>query len=363
MDIRSFIIIAELIAISLSSALFTPNSFADINADTTSEDRFWINRSHKNLAKVNNFESVVEQSFSNQTTPIISNVIVKTPTDFYQKTDQPETKKGFEASYHNNTITLHDPINKQALKIKGLNAYKESSSLDRVKGTYMYSKDNYEQEFTPSIHVSNRLSVGIDFMAKSDDLEIQKVEAFVDYHYSLIMQSNYILKNGLTSKIKNTKMTFNHENSSIPNISLSKDTELESWNLKNGALSKKKVSKKIDKDIQWPEDEDDLWGFAKQKFYHQKNKSKKIAAAYYYSDNYFLITLTNKSNEQDINAINIPTALEVPLSSSTISTKLNQFPSFSSLQFESKGIDYTLISNIHPQSLLTIAKTVISPKE
>ena len=355
MDIHSLTKLAGLIAISLSSVLFTSHSFADINADTNSEDRFWINRTHQNLGNVDNFQAVVEQTLSNTTSPIISDVIFETPNSFHQKVIQPNSFKGFEASYSNNTITLYDSLNKQALQIKGLAPYKKSSSLDRVRGIYMYNKEHYEQKFTPSIHVAERLSVGIDFMAKEDNLEIRKVEAFVDYHYSLIMQSNLIFNSGIESKATNISMLFNKDNLSLPSINLSKDTYVESWDFRKKHLSKKRISKKIDPNIIWPEDKGNTWGFSANKFYPQGNNTN--AAAYYHSDNYFLITLTKKSSRDELSKLGVPVTL------GNTHAVLNQLPTFANLQFKSKGIHYTLLSNIHPQSLLTMAKAIVSPKE
>ena len=355
MGIHSLTKLAGLMAISLSFIFFTSHSFADIDADTSSEDRFWINRTHQNLGDVNNFQAVVEQTLSNSTSPVISGVIFQSPDNFHQVVIQPSLFKGFEASYSKNTITLLDSLNKQALQIKGLQPYKKSSSLDRVKGIYMYNKEHYEQTFTPSIHVAERLSVGIDFMSKEDSLEIKKVEAFVDYHHSLIMQSNLIFNTGIESKTTYLSMLFNKDNLSLPSISLSKDNQIESWDFSKKHLSKKNISKKVDQNIIWPEDEGNTWGFSANKFYQQGSKTN--AAAYYHSDNYFLITLTKKSGGEELSTLGAPVAL------GNTHAVLNQLPTFSNLQFKSKGIHYTLLSNIHLQSVLTMAKKMVSPKE
>ena len=55
MDIHSLIKTAGLVSIYLSSA-FSFYALADVNADTNSEDRFWINRGHQNLNKIDHFK-------------------------------------------------------------------------------------------------------------------------------------------------------------------------------------------------------------------------------------------------------------------------------------------------------------------
>jgi hypothetical protein len=351
MDVRSFASKAALIAVSISSALLASQSFADI---TNNADNFWINRTYENLSKINNFQAVTEQSLSNKAATIISDVTFQTPTDFYQIVTQPESVKGFAASYQNNTITLHDRINQQALRVKGLLPNKEGSAFERVKRIYFYNKDHYDQEFTPSIHVADRLSVGMDLVANTDKVEIKKIEAFVDYHYSLFMQANFIFNNGIEAKIENSSMVFNKDDLLLPTITLAKETRTASWDLSKKGLSTKQLEKQISKDIVWPEDKDNIWGFSKRKFYQQKNT--KTAAAYYYNDAFFLITATKPSDGRELTNVGIP----LPLGNTQ--ARLNQYPAFSSVEFNSNGIHYTLLSNTQPESLLARAKDIASNK-
>lgn len=348
MDVRSFIKTAALMAISISSAFLPSYSFADI---TNNADKFWINRTYDNLSKIKNFQAVTEQSLSNKVAPIISDVTFHAPTNFYQIVTQPELLKGFETSYSNNTIILHDRINKQAITVKGLQQPKEGSAFERIKGIYFYNKEYYEQEFTPSIHVADRLSVGMDLVAKNDKVEIKKIEAFVDYHYSLFMQANFIFNSGLEAKIRNTSMAFNQDGLLLPTIKLAKDTRITSWDLNKKGLSDKQISQKISKDIVWPE-EDSIWEFSTHKFYQQQDP--KNAAAYYYNDAFFLITLTRASNSEDLSSLGIP----LPLGDTP--ARLTQYPAFSTVEFNRNGIHYTLLSNTQPESLLTVAKGIVS---
>lgn len=361
MDVRSCITLAGFMTISLSSAISTHNSFANVSAETNSEDRFWINRSHQNLAKVDNYQAVIEQSLSNKTTTLISKVSFQKPNSFYLSVSAPDIVKGFEASYHNNTITLHDSHNKHVLTVKGLAPYKESSSLDRVKGIYMYNREHYEQEFTPSIHVAKRLSVGIDFEAINEKSEIKKVEAFVDYHHSLIMQSSLIFNNGLISKTKFNSMEFNTEQLTIPEIQYPKNVQTTFWDFSKNSISKKNIEKKINNNIVWPNDENDLWGFTEHNFYQQDN-NKNNAAAYYHSDNYFLITLIKKNN-LNAESPNSSSNLGAPIVIGNTSATLRQYPTFAQLEYSHEGSQYTLLSDIHPQGLLNLAKAMISTEE
>ena len=356
MDIRSLITFAGLMVLGLSSALLTPNSYADINTGTDSEDRFWINRSYENLEKFDNFTAISEQTLSDSDFPITSDITFIKPNTFYQKVTQPKSLKGFEAGYSNNTITLHDPNSKHALKIKGLQPYKNSSTIDRIRGIFLYNKEYYEQEFIPAIHVADRLSVGIDFTAKNDDFELKKVEAFVDYHHSLFMQADFIFASGVKSQIKNTHIAFNQADLSLPTIDLTSDhvandTKTITWDFSKKHSSKKKITKKIDSNIIWPEDKENSWEFENHQYYQQENKQH--SAAYFYNDNYFLITLTQASDNIAFSNL----GLKINLAGTQVT--LNQFPTFFLLEFDHKGIHYTLLSDTHPESLLGMIKNIV----
>ena len=352
MDIRSLVTLAVLIITSISSAILSPLSFAN---DMNSEDKFWINRTHKNLNNVDNFQATTEKTLPHKNTSVISDVTFKKPANFYSIVTQPESIKGFESSYSNNTITLHDSLNKHALRIRGLEKHKKSADFERIKGIYFYNKENYEQKFTPSIHVANRLSIGIDFTAKEKDLDINKIEGFVDYHYSLFMQANFIFNNGVESKIKNTHMEFNKDSLSLPIINLPKNTQVTSWDLSKKHFSNKQLSKKISKKIMWPQDKENTWDFSAKKYYQKT--TPEHAAAYYYNDAFFLITVTKPNQGNELNSLGTPVAL------ADTQARLNQFVTFISLEFNHNGIHYTLLSNTHPQSLLSMAKDMVKNNE
>lgn len=271
MDIHSLIKTAGLVSIYLSSA-FSFYALADVNADTNSEDRFWINRGHQNLNKVDHFNAVSEQILAGQAEPIISHIAFQKPDNFYQQVVQPQSLKGLEASYRNNTLTLHNSPHKHALIIKGLAPFKERSAHSRVKGIYLFNKEHYEQVFTPSIHVADRLAVGIDLTAKEDTSTIRKIEGFADYHYSLFMQATFIFSSGLDVKTHYKSIEFNAENFTLPEINLAKETSITSWDFNHKALTKTQREKQISQDIIWPDDADNTWDFDEHKYFQKEDK-------------------------------------------------------------------------------------------
>tara|TARA_B110000046_G_scaffold24626_1_gene23775 strand:+ start:3749 stop:4816 length:1068 start_codon:yes stop_codon:yes gene_type:complete len=353
MDIHSLIKTAGLVSIYLSSA-FSFYALADVNADTNSEDRFWINRGHQNLNKVDHFNAVSEQILAGQAEPIISHIAFQKPDNFYQQVVQPQSLKGLEASYRNNTLTLHNHPHKHALIIKGLAPFKERSAHSRVKGIYLFNKEHYEQVFTPSIHVADRLAVGIDLTAKEDTSTIRKIEGFADYHYSLFMQATFIFSSGLDVKTHYKSIEFNAENFTLPDINLAKETSITSWDFNHKALTKTQREKQISQDIIWPDDADNTWDFDEHKYFQKGDE--KTAAAYFYSDDFFLITVAEAQQKPGTKQLN---TMGAPLVIENTPVLLNQFPTFSTIELNHLGIHYRLLSNIHPESLISMVKGII----
>lgn len=281
------------LAFCLGAAVLSPASLADINAGTNSEDRFWINRTHDNLAKFDNYQAQTEQTQAGAGAAVISDVLFKKPDGFYQQVLQPDSLSGIEVSQHAGVITLHDKPNQRAFIVKGLEAYQAGDSLETIKDIYLFNKEHYEQTFTPSIHVADRLAVGIDFVARDDSDEIRKIEAFVDYHHSLFMQARFVFNHGVESTIRNNSIEFNKEGLTLPEIKLPQNTQVRVLDLSKKALSQKELSKKAANNIVWPEDKNNTWGFSQRKFYQQSNSS----AAYYYGDKFFLLAIAEPVNQ------------------------------------------------------------------
>jgi len=362
MDVRSLIsrfiirfVANSGLAFCLGAAVLSSASLADINAGTNSEDRFWINRTHDNLAKFDNYQAQTEQT---QTEPaqagagaaVISDVLFKKTDGFYQVVLQPDSLSGIEVSQRAGVITLHDKPNQRAFIVKGLEAYQAGGSLETIKDIYLFNKEHYEQTFTPSIHVADRLAVGIDFVARDESDEIRKIEAFVDYHHSLFMQARFVFNNGVESTIRNNSIEFNKEGLTLPEIKLPQTTQVRVLDLSKKALSQKELSKKTANNIVWPEDKNNTWGFSQRKFYQQSNSS----AAYYYGDKFFLLAIATPERGQPV------TVPAVPLTIGNTPVLLSQFPLFAHLAFDHKGISYTLVSNAHPESLLSMVKGMTS---
>lgn len=293
----------------------------------------------------------IEQSQSNSSASVISQVQFKKPNNFYSKVVSPAELAGIEAGFNKHSLLLHNPNSQQALKIDGLKSPTAASKLEQVKSLYWYNQDHYEQVFQPSINIAKRLSVGLDFTAKNAEAEITELNSYVDYHHSLFMQASYRFNNGVTSNFTHKKIDFNLDNIEIPALKVPKKTEIAYWDFNRASLTDKQVGKRISSKIHWPKDKKDLWGFSQYQFYQHTNA--ETAAAYFYNEAFFIIATTQpvKNKKSLIQGI--------PLTIHETQAQLSQFPSFTDIEFDFDGIHYTLLSNIHPQSLIDMAKEIV----
>lgn len=316
---------------------------------------YWISRTHDNLNKIENYTAVIEQTHSNSPDKVVSQLLFKKPHNFHLTVSQPSHLTGFEAGFNDHAILLHNPNTSRAIKLEGLKSPTSASRLEQVKNIYWYNNERYEQVFKPSINIAERLSVGLDFIAKDSDSEITKVNSFADYHHSIFMQASYSFSSGITSKFTHTEMAFNQEQISLPSLRVPKKTDMLFWDFNRASLSDKQARERISTDIRWPLDKDDIWSFGQHQFYQQTNS--QTAAAYFYNDAFFMIALTQPAETKK-------ELLEgTPLLLNKTKVQFAQWPSFSDLTFELNGIHYILISNIHPQSLIDMAKGMLSEEE
>lgn len=356
----------SLIALFFSFAFISNSSFA------RGSHVFWIKKTFENLNKIENYSATSEQWFSSgsssldgsflNSSQVISQVSYQRPNDFHTIITSPESLKGIEASFSNHSISLNNPHMKKALNIKGLKSPTVESKLDQVKSLYYYNQKHYDQVFTPSINIAEQLSVGLDFIAKRKKAELLKAETYIDYHHSIFMQISQSFDSGNTSKLKNTTITFNQNSFTLPKTSITEDTQLLVWDFNQASLTNKESLERISQKIHWPKDIENYWGLSQRQFYQQRNS--KTAAGYFYNDAFFVITIT-QPNESGVEtekltshfAQGIPVTINTLMGESTVF--LSQYPEFSYLEFVRDNIRYSLIANIHPQSLIDMAHGMI----
>ena len=323
---------------------------------------FWIKKTFENLNKIENYTATSEQWLSLDSSRVISQINYQRPNDFHTIIISPESLKGTEASFSNHAISLNNPHTKKALSITGLKSPTIESKLDQVKGRYYYNQKHYDQVFTPSIHVAEQLSVGLDFIAKREEAELLKAETYIDYHHSIFMQASQSFNSGITSKFKNTAIAFNQKTFTLPKTNIAADTQLLAWDFNQASLTNKESLERISSDIHWPKDIENYWGLSQRQFYQQRNS--KTAAGYFYNDAFFVIAIT-QPNKSDASTAKTTYHFThgTPLTINTLKGEstafLSQYPEFSYIEFVRDNIRYSLIANIHPQSLIDMARGMI----
>lgn len=323
----------------------------------TGSHAFWISKTHANLNKIENYSATMELSTSTNSTPVISQVKFKKPYDFQLIISSPDDLKGLEASFNNHSILMHNPINQSVLKIDGLKSPTKESKLEQVKSIYWYNQEHYEQVFTPSIYIADRLSVGLDFIAKDDQADILTTKTFIDYHHSIFMQADYSLKSGGSARVKNTAIDFNQSHIEFSAAPLADNSKITYWDFNRASLTDKQVEENISAQIHWPKDIENVWGLSHHQFYQQKNK--QTAAGYFYNDAFFVIALTQPIKSKQVVNPQRPLMHGMPFTINETPAYFFPYPSFTAIEFERHGIRYILLANIHPQSLIDMASGII----
>lgn len=332
---------------------------------------FWIQKTFKNLNSIENYKATYALDFSTkEASPkaesIISDIHYKKPNDFHSFITHPKSLAGISAQFNNHAIALYNPHNKIALTIRGLKSPTVDSKLDQVEGMYYYNQKNYDQIFTPSINIAGQLSVGLDFIAKNKNAELLEANTYIDYHHSIFMQVGQTFKAGLQTNLVGTDIAFNQDSFHFPTIKIPSDTDLLAWDFNQASLTNKEFLQRINQKLHWPKDIDNSWKLTQRQFYQQTDS--QTAAGYFYNEAFFVIALTQPdvaAREGDSSpplsapllTIGAPVTIETVTGKETL--YLSQYPEFSYIEFVRDNIRYSLIANIHPQSLIDMARGML----
>lgn len=312
---------------------------------------FWINKTHENFSKIKNYQAEVSQQGIHANDEVVTDVSFRPPSDFHIQVSQPQGLAGISMSYQDNSLLYYYPNQNYALKIDGLTAPEPKQALQRVKDMYWFNHEHYERTFTPSIEVADRISVGLDLDAKENNFEIKKSTLFIDYDYSIVMQGKFLYKDGTSNSISHNSILFNSDTFNLPTTKVSKATQVDQWNFKQKSINKEKLVKSLPFDVVWPDETGMKWALSDSRYY--LNKQKAAAAGYFYNENYFLVSTV----EKDSPALSIGAPLKL---SNKVTAHLMQSPSMSSIEFRLNDTDYRLLSNIHAEDLITIARNMVN---
>ncbi|WP_420588557.1 hypothetical protein [Bacterioplanoides sp.] len=310
--------------------------------------KFWIDKTYENTSKVKNYRALVEQNHPDGV--ITTAVQFRQPADFYMQVEQPLDFKGVTFSYQNGQLQYYSPQSNQALLVKGLAGPSADSAKVQAEDMYWANHEYYQRTFTPSIEVASRISVGVDLNAEDNEREIQKSQLFIDYDYSLLMKGDFYFRDGSVLSMENKKIDFNLNDFSLPDAQLPATTQLRSWNLSTHALNADQFKKSAVFTPAWPKVESERWKLAEPGYFFS-DQGKDGAAVYYKNSHYFLLMTAEQASPMAAT----PAGARVKLDNN-LDGQLLQAPSISSVELQRDGIHYQLLSNIHLEDLLLLAR-------
>ena len=310
--------------------------------------KFWIDKTYNNMVKVDNYQAEVEQSYPGGV--VTTAVQFRQPADFYMQVEEPLELQGVTFSYQNGQLEYYSPQINQALVVKGLSGPSSDSAKAQAEDMYWANHEYYKRTFTPSIEVASRISVGVDLDAGDKEREILKSQLFIDYDYSLLMKGDFYFRDGSMLSMENKKIDFNLDDFTLPTMQLPAATPLRSWNLSANALSADQFEKSATFMPVWPNVELPRWKLEKPDYFFSE-QGKDGAAVYYKNAHYFLLMTA----EQTPSNATAPAGARVELNNNRYG-QLLQAPSISIVELQRDGISYQVLSNIHLEDVLLLAR-------
>lgn len=338
----------------LTTAAITVAATLSFNASGGVEGlhKFWIDKTFQNTSKIKNYSARVRQSGSDQPDAIITEVKFQQPDHFFMQVSSPQMLSGLSVSYQQGSLIYFNPSLNHAVKLEGLATAKASGALQRIEDMYWFNHEHYERTFVPSVEVAQRVSVGLDLKAKEPEHEIQTSNLFVDYDYSIVMKGDFYYRNGSSASLTHEAIHFNQEDFFLPENIVPQEAHIQSWNFRTAAVSRQKAEEKLTKKVIWPEKVNERWKLG-QANYFLMQKGGEGVASYAHNDNYFLVSMAEETERE-------AWGLGMPLNfSTTVNAKIMQSPSINSIGFRLDGVNYHLISNIHAEDLIAVARKMV----
>lgn len=308
--------------------------------------KFWIDKTYENTIKVENYQAEVQQQSSGQS--VLTRVQYRKPADFHMQVKKPESLRGVTFSYQDDQLVFYSPLESQLIVIKGLAGSNTDSAKQHAEDMYWANHEYYQQTFTPSIEVASRISVGVDLDAMASERELQKSRLFIDYDYSLLMKGDFYFLDGSVLSLENKSIVFNDEKFSLSEFEVPQEAARLSWDLNQKGIISEKIPE-IAFQPDWPEAELERWQL-KQPSYHVSDQGGDAIAQHYQNEHYFLLITADRKKTV---AVAAGTTLQL---NNDVTGHLLQSPVLNSIQLQRAGVNYQLLSNIHLEDLLVIAR-------
>lgn len=323
-------------------SLFSLAAALPASADGDGIHRFWIEKTFQNQSKIKHYQAAVEQRYNQQVEQL--EVYFRPPAEVAVLNRAADGATQPLLMLQQQTLRLATDANYR-LAIAGLDGLTQRDHLQAVEDQYWFNQQHFERTFTPSEKVAGRIAVGVELQAQDSDLALQHAALFVDYHYSLPVKGQFRYRDGSELALANQYTRVNQPEFEFPvwpeALSASRQ-----WDFRLPGVTQSQAESRLGSPLRQPALTDGPWQMPAGRYFAGPAGQ---AAAYFYNDQYSLALIA----ERALSLSSVGRPLTLP---SGVKAQLLQAPLLTLVEFVQDGVNYRLLSDIHPEVLLAAAE-------
>ncbi|MFZ5755901.1 MAG: LolA family protein [Pseudomonadota bacterium] len=309
-----------------------------------------IARTVERVAAIESYSGELTQTGLFGSTPVVSEVAFRRPHDIWTKVTSPALLAGTVTRYTPDELLVWSPQQELALRIRHLTAPETASEGKRIEDAWRTNTDSYLYGFGKVQEVAGLPTIAIDQRARHGGQLIQSSLTRVYDDFSVPLAGTVTLRGGARLDYRYNRVAFNN-NAVVPPMPVPPaSTLLVEWDMAAAGRSEADVAARVPKALPFPAK---LGGLARDRLLIHPDAVPAVAGWYRDADYYLLVTASRDTGFMPLRDEKGPReyGLKVPLGERALDAHLVLTPWLSTWSFRRDGVLYTVLSNLHPETL------------
>lgn len=305
-----------------------------------------IARTVERVAAIENYRGVLEQTGLFGAATVVTEIAFRRPHDIWTRVTAPAELAGTVTSYRPDELLIYSPQQELALRLRNLTAPDTAREGERIAAAWRTNTESYFYSFGKVQEVAGLATIAVDQRARYAAQLVQSSLTRVYDDYSFPLAGTLTLRGGARLDYRYRSIAFNKDAAAVPAVpALPPSTLLVEWDLAAAARTDAEVAARVPKAVPYPEQ---FAGLARNRLLIHPDAVPATAAWYRDANYYLLITASRDTGFQPLSR---EYGLEVPLGEHGPKARLVLAPWLSTWSFRRDGVLYTVLSNLHPETL------------
>lgn len=305
-----------------------------------------IARTVDHVLAIHDYHGVLEQTGLFGTMPVVSEVAFRRPHDIRTRVTAPAELEGTITAYSPDELLVWSPRQELALRIRHLPPPDAAREGERIADAYRINMESSFYALGKVREVAGYPAIALDQRARGASQLLQSSSSQVYDDLSFPLAGSLVLRGGAKLEYRYRSMVFNDGKADIaPLPELPASTLVIDWDLEATARSETDVAARVPRALPFPST---LAGLPRARLLVHPDAVPAVAA-WYRNDNYYL--LVTASRDTGFQPLSREYGLDVPLGNGGMRARVVLTPLLSTWVFRRDGLLYTVLSNLHYETL------------